>query len=336
MMTVREIEFACDGKRTLDFSKHPIETPELPLHRVFYPLGFPVEVRTNSAEILSLYAKIWDGFSKNFNTERIQVEVLVVESASTECPPAPTARMTLPIVVDVADADNYSIVDICRKRSRVTVSQAALRHKRYLRYHFLHSAGAIHIATRLTTPLHTGCVSLNKRGVLLCGDSGAGKSSLSYACGRAGWTYVTDDASFLLHGGGGRTVIGDSRRVRLRPSAAELFPEIEGLKMTPRAAGKPSIEMPTHTIPNFACARSAKVDFMVFLNRRTDGPPELVPYRKDVARAFMRQILYGSPEILSVQYEAIERLLEVDVLELRYTDMAWAIGRLRALVEEGR
>jgi len=336
MMTIREIEYACDGKRSLDFSRHPLEGPELSLHKVFYPLGFPVEVKTNSAEILAICSRIWDGFKRHFDTERIEIEVHLVESASIECPPAPSLHMTLPIMVSVANADNYSVADLCKYRTRVTVSQAALMHKGYLRYFFLHAAAACHIATRFTTPVHAGCVALDGRGVLLCGDSGAGKSSLSYACARAGWTFITDDASFLLNGGSRRIVTGDSRRVRLRPSAAELFPEINGLKMTPRAAGKPSIEVPTDTIPNFVCARTAKVDYMVFLNRRFDGPPQLLPYRKDVARAFMRQVLYGSPEILAPQYEAIERLLTVDVLELRYSDMDWAVGRLRTLMEEGR
>ena len=75
---------------------------------------------------------------------------------------------------------------------------------------------------------------------------------------------------------------------------------------------------------------------MVFVNRHSGGPQELVPYRKDVARQFMRQVLYGTKETLAVQYPAIERLLEAEVLELRYTDLDWGIERLRKLLQEGR
>ena len=49
----------------------------------------------------------------------------------------------------------------------------------------------------------------------------------------------------------------------------------------------------------------------------------------------MRQGLYGSPELLAVQYQTIERLLTADVFELRYTDLDWAVDRLRTLVREG-
>jgi hypothetical protein len=172
--------------------------------------------------------------------------------------------------------------------------------------------------------------------MLLCGDSGAGKSSLSYACARAGWTYITDDASYVLNEGKDRLVTGNCHRIRFRPSAAELFPEVEGLEITPRATGKPSIEMPTACFPQMACAPTAQVDFVVFLNRRRRGSPKLVTYRGDVARYYMRQALYGSAESLTAQYAATDRMLTAEVFELQYSDLDWAVERLETLALEGR
>jgi hypothetical protein len=120
--------------------------------------------------------------------------------------------------------------------------------------------------------------------------------------------------------------------VRLRPSAADLFPEINGLKLTPRAAGKPSIEMETANLPQLTCSETAQADYMIFLNRRGGWPPTLQPYRKDVARYFMRRVLYGSTESLALRYETIERMLEATVLELRYTDIGLAVDRLERLL----
>jgi hypothetical protein len=82
-------------------------------------------------------------------------------------------------------------------------------------------------------------------------------------------------------------------------------------------------------------AQNAKIDFIVFLNRHSGEPPQLRPYRADVARQFMRQTLYGSPQSLALQYEAIEHLLTAQVFELRYTDLDWAVDRLQTLVREG-
>ena len=297
---------------------------------------YPAEVRTNAPEIMTHFREMWGVFEKRFDTDVIRVDVQVVESESTECPPAPTYRLMLPLMIIVADANNYAIADLSQNRTKVTISRSTGNYKLYLRYFFLESTACQHIATRHTTTIHAGCVSLNGRGVLLMGDSGAGKSTLSYACARRGWTFVSDDASFLLNGGSQRTIIGNCHQVRFRTTAAQLFPELEGLEMTPRAAGKPSIEMPTKSLPNMICEPTAQVGFLVFLNRRVGGAPALVPYRKDVARYSMRQILYGPPELRSAQHEAIEQLLAADVLELRYSDLDWAVNRLVTLTEQGR
>lgn len=335
MITVEQIESACDASQPLDFSRHEVEAPELVHEKMFYPYGFPTKVRTNSPEILTHFQEMWEVFEKRFDTETISVDVHVVESESTECPPAPTYRLMMPLMVTVADVDNYSVIDLARNRSQVTISRQTEKYKQYLRYFFLDCTACQHIGSRYTTPVHAGCVALNGRGVLLLGDSGAGKSSLSYGCAQAGWTFIADDSSFLLNGGAKRMIIGNCYQVRFRPTASELFPELEGLEITPRAAGKPSIEVATAALPHMICAQTTQVDFLVFLNRLRGGSPELVPYRKDVARNFMRQILYGRAESLSAQYAAIDQLLTAEIFELRYTSLDWATGRLEKLVREG-
>jgi hypothetical protein len=334
MLTIEELESACDVSEQVELPRHEIDAADMPLHGVFFPYGFPVEVRTNSELVLHQIGEMWGMFEKQHDTEPIQCDIQLVEGESAECPPEPTYQFMLPLMICVADSSNYSIVDLDRCRMKATISRAALRHPLYAKY-FLLGTAICCVSTRYATPVHAGCVELDGRGVLLCGDSGAGKSSLSYACARAGWTYVSDDASYLLNGGSRRLITGNCHQVRFRPTAVQLFPELNGLEITPRAAGKPSIELPTAPMANIARAQTTRVDFIVFLNRRTNGPSELLPYRKDVARQFMRQTLYGSAETLAVQYEAIEHLLTANLFELRYSDLDWAVDRLRQLVQEG-
>lgn len=334
-MTIEEIAAACDASQALDFSRHDLDAPQLSLRQTFYPLGFPAELRTNSAEMMAQAEEKWGIFEQRFDTETIQLDTHVVETDSVECPPAPWCKIMQPLVVTVADANNYSIADISLNKTQMTLSNAALQNKAYLRCFFLDGIVGCHLATRHATPVHAACVELDGRGMLLCGDSGAGKSTLSYACARSGWTYVTDDSSFLLNSGTKRLVTGNCHQVRFRPSAAEFFPEVRGLEITPRAAGKPSIELPTAPMSHIRLSQSAKVDFIVFINRCA-GPPELRPYRKDVARYFMRQALYGSPQSLAAQYKAIEHLLAAEVFELQYSELDWAIDRLEKLIREGR
>jgi hypothetical protein len=333
MLTIEQLEAACNSSEPVQLSRHEVEGPELSLAAMYYPFGFPVEVKSNSRRVLEQFEMMWGKFDKQHDTEPIRCEVQLVESSLTECPPEPTYRVMLPLMIVVADVDNYSIVDLDEGRVRMTISDAALRYPLYVQY-FLLGMPVSCIATRCSTPVHAACVALDGRGVLLCGDSGAGKSTLSYACARAGWTYMGDDSSFLLNGGTKRVVTGNCHQVRFRPSAVELFQEIGDAEITPRAAGKPSIELPTAPM-GIACAPTMRVDFIVFLNRRA-GTEQLVPYSKDVARLFMRQILFGPADSLALQYEAIERLLTAPVFELRYTGVHWAIDRLRTLVQEGQ
>jgi hypothetical protein len=333
---IQEIDLAQESDAPSQSERHELEGPELSLQRMFYPYGFPLEVRTNSAEMMVMMEETWGVFEKSFDDEPIRTDIRVVESDATECPPAPSYRMMQPVLTAIADKDNYLLADLSAGRTYVTLSTTALRFKLYLQFFFLELTAGNQVGTRYATPIHAGCVSLHGRGVLLCGESGAGKSTLSYACARAGWSYVTDDCSLLLNGTTRNLVTGNCHKVRFRPTAAELFPEVAGIDLTPRAGGKPSIELPTGPMQNIVRSQLEEVNYMVFLNRQSGEEPGLVPYGKDAARQFMRQVLYGTKETLAVQHQAIERLLKVDLLELRYSDLDWAIDRLRMLVEKGR
>ena len=338
MMTIEEIESACEAStsQALDSIGRRPEMPDLPLHERFFLHGFPIEVFTNSPEVLEIASEHWGTFEKKYSTEPTRIYVNVKEGGSAECPPPPTYRFHWPLLLTFADIDNFMIAELDHNYTHIEVTSGAMRHKLFVGALFLAAAPGVHLSVRHITPVHGACVALDGRGVMLCGDSGAGKTTLSYACARAGWTYTCDDASFLLNSGTDRTVMGCCHLVRFRSAAAELFPELKGQNITPRLVGKPSIELPTAFFPNIVCAPSAQVDFIVFLNRRSGGPPELRSYRKDVARHALRQTLYGTRKSLAVAHEMIERLLTVDIYELRYSDLDWAIDRLQRLVREGR
>lgn len=330
-MTVKEIEIACNAEEHSEILPHPLQLPELSLKKTFYPLGFPLQIRTNAVEVLEMNCRLWRGFSKQHNMEPILSDVYVVDGGSADCPLAPVYRFMPPLMTAVADGEHYCTVDLERGRSFTSITRASLMHRLYLEYFFL----MMPMCSIPAGGIHAACVALQGRGVLLCGDSGAGKSTLSYACARAGWEYLSDDGSFLIDGSQ-RLVAGNCHQIRFRPSAADLFPEISGLDLTPRAAGKPSIELSTTSLGHINRIQNAKVDFIVFLNRSSTDLPELVTYRKDVARLYMRQGLYGTPESRARHYEAVDRMLTAEVFELRYSDLDWAVSRLRTLVEEGR
>lgn len=335
MWTVQQIEEACDQSQPPLFERYLNDVPEPTIARTFYPLGFPLEIRTNCEEVLHQSELKWGMFARRFEREPIIAEIHVFDSGDTECPPLPQYRFYDNLMVMTAGAGNFCVAAFPHGITRMVVSAAALSHPGWFRQVFLDCAAACQMSTRFVTGIHAGCVAIEDRGVMLCGDSGAGKTSLSWACARSGWDFLADDTSYMIHGENSRIVIGNSHQVRFRPAAAELFPEVVGAEITPRIYGQPSIELPTAPMTHINTRDCVRVDFIVFLNRRTPEPPRLVPYRRDVARCYMRQWLFGTPECKAMHYAAIEQLLTVDVLELRYQDLPWAVARLDQLVREG-
>jgi hypothetical protein len=311
------------------------DAPPLTMEETFFPLGFPLLVRTNSSEVLRQCARKWGMFARRTHDQPMEADIHVIETDSLECPPATKCHFMGNVLVMVADSHNVCTVDFPWGKTRMVITTAALHHPHYFNQTFLEATPACQLSTRFVTAIHAACVVLDGRGVLLCGDSGAGKTSLSYACARAGWQFVADDTSFLLHSETTRRVIGNYHQVRFRPSAAELFPEIAGAEITPRMFGKPSVELPTAPMQHMRTAEGAHVDFVVFLNRQHPGVAELVPYSKDAARHYMRKVLFGTPETKTIRHAAIDRLLTAEVLELRYQSLDMAVQRLEQLVREG-
>jgi hypothetical protein len=336
MMTIEETETAHENSLVIPPGDVVYARMQYPLTRMFYPLGFPAEISTNSQKILDVVAESWGAFRELFQTPTIRIQVGVLEGSSDVCPPAPKPRVQQHLFSFVADHENYGVIDMTQGFAGVWLTRQALEYRSYLQHFFIECAIVCPIATRYTTGAHAGCVERNGIGVLLCGDSGAGKSTLSYACAKAGWTYITDDGSFMVNGRDDILVTGNCHQVRFRPSTSSIFSEIAGRDITQRAElGKPSIELDLATLPGIRCSQTATIKYVVFLNRREGENSPLKEYSKDVVRKFLLQGRFSPVDMMPSHYATIDKLLELEVLELRYRDLDWALQQLESLVETG-
>ena len=301
----------------------------LPYRAMFYPLGFAVEVVTNEEAVLAIVEKHWGGLIQLHADPPLQVRIEVREGGAPECPPAPTLRLQRNLFSIVADAHNHAVCDVTHDISLVWLSRAVMQYPKYLFYHFIESAAWLPITVCHTTAIHAACVSRYGFGMLLSGESGAGKSSLAYACAKAGWTYTSDDGSFLLRGGNEPRVVGNCRLIRFRPSATELFPELQGRDLTPRVQGKPSIEVPTTEL-RLVTAEQTTIHSIVFLNRKPSAVAQLLPLPRGIAIERFGDFLLID-EVRDLQLANLQKLSSIDAYELRYTDLQPAIDRLDLL-----
>jgi hypothetical protein len=306
---------------------------ELPLRSIFYPLGYAVEIITNEPAVLEA-AKESFGHTRLSRTSTIlRVCIGVSEGGDSVCPPEPTRRQYNHLYSLVADADNQALLDLNTCINFVWLKKAAVDNRLYFRYNFLEKTVYLLLGSSVVTDLHAACVGKNGRGILLCGDSGAGKSTLSYACARAGWTYTSDDTSYLINSSDVPRVIGHSHRVRFRPTAKTLFPELEGRELTPRLEGKPSIESPTSELPGLITASEARVHSIVYLNRRPSGMGKLIRLPEGTATQRTRKELYSAGEIRTKHEKILEVLSGIPTYELQYRDLDHAISQLDLLAQ---
>jgi hypothetical protein len=308
----------------------------LPLRGAYYPLGFALEIATNSSEVLAAAEESWGGFHQKFSELPLRLEIGVMADGSRDCPPPPGCRSRGNLLTIVADAGNFCVCDLSRGFAFAWLTQSAAADRAYLRYYFLEAAVSTLLEALYLTPLHAACVQNGGRGVLLCGESGAGKSSLAFACARNGWTFLSDDSSAIIRKRRGRVVVGNPCQMRFRESAVELFPELKKQRVTPRATGKMAIELATAILPEIATQAECQVDYIVFLNRREPAPPSFLSVPKEIAWQYFQQYMcFGEDEVHQAQTASIHDLLTAKVFEMRYQDLDWAVERLGMLVREG-
>jgi hypothetical protein len=304
----------------------------LPFQQLFFPHGFPVLVKSNDLAVIKAAEVSWRGFEQRFEAQALEVRFVISESVAARRPPVPVFRAQSNLMTMVADARNFACCDLAAGFGFAHLTKAAAAHRNYLRYYFLDAMVYTLLDTRHLVAIHAACVEMNGHGVLLVGDSGAGKSSFSYACTRRGWTYISDDSVSLVLHKTGRSVLGNPQTIRFRPSAWSLFPELTGRKELRNS--KPTVEIETKLLGHIQTAFECTVDYIVFLNRQ-ESEPERVHLGPISREESVRRLACARfPEELSIQQDrsiAIQRLLEAEMYTLTYQQFAPAIDLLEQM-----
>ncbi len=310
----------------------------LPFHDLYHPFGFAARIETNDRLVLKAAEANWRGSGPRFPEPPGVLRAIVSGSGGGPCPDSPVYRAQNHLLSLTAGRDNFGCCDLERGFGALWLSPAVAAETEFLRYCFLEGMVASMIECLYLVSVHAACVARNGSGILLCGDSGAGKSSLAYACARRGWTYVSDDCSSLVRKSAARSVIGMPEVVRFRENAPELFPELAGRKPRFRARRDPSIEIRTGELPGIRTAFETRVDHIVFLHRRPgfQTGAHLCPFPQQEARKRLRPVVWPSePGFAAAREAALDRLLSAGIHELRYRDLDPAVDRLEELAGRG-
>src|SRR5579859_6947964 len=147
MMTIDEIRAACARSEPVHLGDPALARFSMPLHEIYFPLGFPLRIETNSEEVLNCAAASWKGFVKLFDTPPMRLRIGVRSGHSSDCPPVPACKIQQHLVSNIADSENFSVADLSKGFASIWLTKAAVANRSYLRYFFLESAALCLLAT---------------------------------------------------------------------------------------------------------------------------------------------------------------------------------------------
>jgi hypothetical protein len=296
----------------------------------FYPAGFPLNLATNSRDVMEAADESWRYWELEYDVEPLRFRVVVEGDGNLA--QQPTFRIHEHLVQVVSDRDNFATADLRGLFAGIHVSAKTAADHPWLRWFFVESMAYMLLAQRYLVSLHAGCVARNGKGLLLCGPSGAGKSTLSFACARAGWTYVADDCTWLLAGSSDCVAVGRPHHIRFRDDVAQHFPELGSQIARTRPNGKLSIEVLTTSFPEIAKARRVPVGGLVFVDRMTGGPARLEPVApSDAVEALLADLPTYGPEVNAMHEKTIGALAGVPSWRMHYRTLDEALQLLSGI-----
>ena len=305
------------------------QTP-LELHSVYYPLGFPLQLKTNSPQLLRAAERSWGGRPQAFDKPAFELRAIVEPGG--EHPPDPVYRGHGLLMSIVSDSRNFAVCDYTRHFAFCRLNAAAADDLAFTGYYFLEAIANFSLAQLYLAPVHGACVARNGRGVLLCGASGAGKTSLAYFCATRGWTYVSDNESWLARDRE-RLLIGNPQSIRFRESAADLFPELGAMEAAPHANGKVSIVANPKSLGVMETAWQCQVERVVFLSWKSPFAASPWAVSRELAlERLMADLPVYEDHVREEQRAALSVIAGLQAFEMRYQTLESACRQLERLI----
>jgi hypothetical protein len=302
---------------------------DLPFCARWFPVGFRIEIATNSRDVIEAAEEAWGHYEAEYACETVVFRVVV--QAAGDLAPKPAHRAQGHLYSVISDANNFANLDLKAFYGSIFVSQKTAADHTWLRWFFVESLAYTLLAQRYIVPVHAACAARNGSGVLLCGPTGSGKSTLSFGCARAGWTFITDDCTWLLPDTTDRMAIGRPRQARFRIDAPELFPELETYVARARPNGKVSIEIPMSAFPSIKTDARCPIEHLVFLDR-SRGVARFEPISSEAAinRILDEMPSYGA-EVNAMHERTVRRLAQVPAYHMKYDSLEVGICLLNRI-----
>ena len=305
----------------------------LPLATTLHPMGYPVRIETNSRHVIAAAEEVWNDFTCARQTPPLKVRIAVNNSRSRIRRQPPMLRGQDHLVAFTISPEDYAIADLSRGFIFGWVTEVTVSRHSWFRYHLLEPLVYLVLQSLYFTPVHAAAIALRGSALLLCGDSGAGKTCLAYACAKRGWTYVADDAVGIDRKREEPVAIGRPHHLRFRSSASELFPELAAYPSVVRPNGKPDLEVGSGAL-GLSIASEARIAALAFLQRSSSGATRVEPLPTETAFDHLQEVIcVGEESVRREHRDRLRTLAQLPTFLLQYSTFEHAEGHLRSIVE---
>jgi hypothetical protein len=167
-------------------------------------LGGQFQFESNSRELLRLVDCAYAGLPRHrlsSKVPRMRVRLLLTSGRRPRkrFEPPPVAMLSgAGFLGGAAESSNFVVMSPRERAALVVVSPRMLRFPYHTRYELIEFA-VFTLAARAQrlVPLHAACVGQDGRGLLLMGQSGAGKSTVALHCLLEGFDFLAEDSVFV-------------------------------------------------------------------------------------------------------------------------------------------
>jgi hypothetical protein len=312
-------------------------TTDLPLRETLYPLGFSLQIETNSPEVLASARLSWPGSTAKFPDPPLRIRVNVSDAGKDDGSlPAPSAHAQGHLFTLVAGEHDFAACDVERGFAFAVVRDSTARNSKYFRFYYLECLTYIMLSWHRLTAIHASCVSDGESAVLFCGKSGAGKSCLAYACARGGLEFISDDAVYLVRGDANGMVLGKPQWLRLKESSVSLFPELRAFSPALDVNGEQVIELATAAISGMTTRETARQARVVLLERQPEAAsPRLERIDPEEAlQLLVRELPRWEASVSREQVDSVRQMLAGGAHRLIYSDLAPAVEAIKRLLRQ--
>lgn len=286
----------------------------LPLKARFLVAGSIWEVKSNSSEILQAMEET---FTQSGAAEQADLHLqFYVDSAAESAPlwAQPHFRALDHLYYATYGPCDSMLVDQIARRVIGSFSPALARDLRYWKQTLLPVLLGIASASAGVTPVHCACVVKGEAGLLLGGESGAGKSTLALSLSRKGFSYLSDDCTYLSRTDTGVRAWGLPTPVKLLPDAVSHFPELVSHEPVLSLNGERAFTVDPTEVFHVQRCLSCTPRWLVFLERKVNSRPMIKPLSSRQAASRLAADLEPMPPVILDQYqyqlETISRLVD--------------------------